>query len=180
MTDQNDEYEEYELEDEVPQVSTQTKLVKTGRNSEKALKARLENLKKGREKRQKKKELVEYFGLKEVARKKGPRMIYSESESEESEYSDSEDEVPMRGKKKDKRYVKSEKKPTKAEIKLQKRMAKVEEFMYDLAIAKKTTKGKSRGNKTVVVPVYPQQTPAQAPQERMSEKAKKEIFAMFS
>jgi hypothetical protein len=188
MQKDQEEYEEYEIDDpevlenEIPSEKPESKSRKTdGYKSQKALQARLENLKKGREIRKNKTMMKKHFSIennKPRGRKQQEYYDYDDESDYESE-SDSEPEY-KHSRKRNNRRERSESpkrhKPTKAQAKVLKRLEKVENFLFDLTTAKKKQKKqvKRASNKTVVV--YP---PSQQSQPKINEKEKQDLYNMF-
>ena len=147
-----------------------------GYKSKKALQARIENLRKGRELR-----------LKKVAMKKREIPIddddesdYSDdySEPESDSFTDSSEEIVLKKKPKSNKSYGRSKAPTKSELKMMAKMERIEKFMGEISKAKLKKKPSRSSNKPVVVPVYaPSNMAQQAPQ--ISEKEKRDFIGMF-
>jgi hypothetical protein len=188
MQKDQEDYEEYEIDDpeilegEIPTEKPVSKPRKTnGYKSQKALQARLDNLKKGRDIRKNKTLMRKHFSI-ENDKPRGRKQQEYYDDDDESDYeseSDSEPEYKY-SRKRNNRRERSEspkrRKPTKAQAKVLKRLEKVENFLFDLTTAKMKTKKRTKrpSNKTVVV--YP---PNQPSQPKVNEKEKQDLFNMF-
>jgi hypothetical protein len=167
----NNEYQEYEIGQSDDQQVNQPR---SNYKSKKALQARLANLAKGREKRQK---LAQANKMKkEIKYYDDDDEDYSDEDYSESE-SDSEPEDLVITKKK----KLANKNPTKNEIKVMKKLHKIEKFINDLSSVKHSKgKGKRRTvNKTLVMPVYPSNQPNQQAPHKLSENDRNNLLALF-
>lgn len=195
MSDENENAVQDEIIEEIDlgDVELPKKRRKAGYASKKALDARLENLRKGREKRKKNHEVRQYIS---EQKKKQRENKYDDSDSEEDEYEYDDDYNDYQSKPRrpiydysseeddERRPIRKEKRrPSKSELKLINKVQKMEKFLYELQGERRQQKKPiKKVNKTVVMPVYPphvHQREEKSTEDKISDKNKRDIIAMF-